>query len=81
MQLVMPALQQVTEEGQWQTAEGHMAARASVPVAHGTPPSSQVPGQEGVHGQGVGTGDHGPGFLDALLQNASEFAQRHRPPQ
>lgn len=63
VQLAMPSLQRVTEEGQWQTPEGRMAAQAAAATCHAIPVEQQ-----------------NPGFLDALLQNASEFAQHHRPP-
>ena len=75
VQLVMPSLQRVTEEGQWQTAEGRMAARAA--TCHAMP-LSQLPLQDTE--QGIAAEQQNAGFLDALLQNASELAQHHRPP-
>lgn len=73
----MPTLQRVTEEGQWQTPEGHMAARAAAATCHAMP-LPQLPLQDTE--QGMAAEQQNPGFLDALLQNASEFAQHHRPP-
>lgn len=54
-----------------------MAARAAAATCHAMP-LSQLPLQNTE--QGMAAEQHNPGFLDALLQNASEFAQHHRPP-
>jgi hypothetical protein len=77
MQLGMSSMQRVTEEGQWRTAERHMAARAAAAGCHAMP-TSELPLH--VADQGMAAEQHNPGFLDALLQNASEFAQHHRAP-